>query len=346
MESMQRFLKLLNRFHKKLLYTLVVCMSFACQTYLQAATEPLPTPLNLSTALSFAKDHPRTKLTAEQSLLFPVPQPLFLGCHNLIFNNSSISDPKRNNNETGLIDPVTQQELLILQAYFDVLLADSSLIGINEELAGSFIRYDRAKTRQDLKEFSELYVARLDAEYQEVRQQFFSGRATQRFTRSVLAQAINHPDDLSSDITPPNLIKSPKTLPEANDLYKEALKNNPWIEQLRKNSSAEQIALYEMALRQQILEMKLRLDILIAAGDRAESNAYSKDLDLELSRTLYEMEVNATLGRSMTLQSMARMEEERVKYCRTLTWARLNALTGKPILTQPALDKEPEETNQ
>ncbi len=333
-------------FQKRILFSLVLCFGVVWQSHLQANTQPLPTPLDLDTALSFAKGHPRTKLTPEQSSLTTAPQPLFLGCHSLIFNNSSINDPKRNTTATNLVDPVTQQELLILQAYFDVLLADSSLIGINEELAGSFIRYDRAKTRQELKEFSELYVAKLDAEYQEVRQQYFSGQATQRLTRSVLAHTINHPDDLSSDLSPPNLIKSPKTIADANDLYKIALKNNEWINQLRKNSSAEQIALYDMALRQQILEMKLRLDILDAAGDRAESNAYSKDLDLELSRTLYEMEVKATLGRSMTLQSMARMEEERVKYCRTLTWAQLNALTGKPILTQPDLVKKTEEENQ
>ena len=106
------------------------------------------------------------------------------------------------------------------------------------------------------------------------------------------------------------------------------------------------MALYDLALRQEILEMKLRLDILGAAADRAEADAYSKDLNLELSRTLYEMEVQATLGRSMTEQSMARMEEERVEYCRTLTWAQLNALIGNPILTQPDLDKKPEEANQ
>ena len=308
-----------------------------------AEEKPLPSPLDLKTALSFAQDHPRTKLSIQESIQLRVPQPLFLGCHNLIFNNSSVTDPKRNTSVTNLVNPVTQQKLIILQAYFDVLLADSSLIGINEELAGSFIRYDRAKTRQELKQYSELYVAKLDAEYQEVRQQFFSGQATQRLTRSVLAQAINHPDDLSSDLVPPSMIKSPKILPDVSELYQQTLKNNSWVSKLQKNSSEEQMALFEMALQQQILEMKLRLDILKAASGRVEAESYSKDLDLELSRTLYEMEVKATLGRSMTLQSKARMEEERVKYCRTLTWAQLNALTGKPILTQP---KETVDANQ
>ena len=100
------------------------------------------------------------------------------------------------------------------------------------------------------------------------------------------------------------------------------------------------MALYEMDLRQQILELVLRLTVLKAAADRAESELYSRDLDLEMSRTLYEMEVTARIGKSMTLQSKARMEEERVKYCTTLAWAQLNALTGLPILTQSEEPKE------
>ncbi|KAG1661933.1 hypothetical protein GQR58_021208 [Nymphon striatum] len=183
---------------------------------------------------------------------------------------------------------------------------DSSLIGINEDMAGTFISWDRAKIRQELKQYSEIIVAKLEAEYQEVRQQYFSGQATQRLTH----------------------------------LYAEALKNNKWLKTLRETYNKDQVVLYEMDLRQQILELILRIGVLKAAADRAEAELYSRDLDLEMSRTLYEMEVRARIGKSMTLQSKARMEEERVKYCTTIAWAQLNALTGKPILTQPEEAKE------
>ncbi|WP_299876656.1 hypothetical protein [uncultured Cocleimonas sp.] len=300
----------------------------------------LPSPLDLTTALSFASEHPRTRLTPEQTIATPPQQSLFLGCHNLTFNNTSISDSQRNTAATLLVEPSIQQQLLILRAYFDVLLSDSSLIGINEDMAGTFISWDRAKIRQELKQYSELIVARLEAEYQEVRQQYFSSQATQRLTRSILAQTINRPDELSSDLIPPILITSPKTLPEFSDLYAEALKNNSWLKTLREKYNKDQMTLFEMDLRQQILELVLRLSVLKVAADRAESELYSRDLDLEMSRSLYEMEVRATLGKSMTLQSKARMKEERVKYCITIAWAQLNALTGKPILTQPEEAKE------
>ena len=321
--------------YKKTLQNLCLIGIIFAQINISAEDKKLPAPLDLKTALSFASEHPRTRLTPEQKSATPPQQSLFLGCHNLTFNNTSISDSQRNTATTLLVDPAIQQELLILRAFFDVLLSDSSLIGINEDMAGTFISWDRAKIRQELKQYSEIIVAKLEAEYQEVRQQYFSGQATQRLTRSILAQAINHPDELSSDLIPPILITSPKTLPEFSDLYAEALKNNSWLKILREKYNKDQVALYEMDLRQQILELILRLSVLKPAADRAESELYSRDLDLEMSRSLYEMEVRASLGKSMTLQSKARMEEERVKYCTNIAWAQLNALTGKPILTQP-----------
>lgn len=313
---------------------------FCCTHLLNAETQPLPTPLDLNTALSQAADHPRTRLTLEQQIATPPTQPLFLGCHNLAFNNTEIDDSLRNTAASNLIAPVVQQELYILRAFFDVLLSDSSLIGINEDMAGAFISFDRAKVRQELKEKSEVIVAQLEAEYQEVRQQYFSGQATQRLTRSVLAHTLNRPNDLSSDLVPPQLLKSPENLPEFDGLLAQALKNNKWLKKLKESSNKDQYALLEMDLRQQILEALLRLTVLKAAADRAEAELYRRDLDLELARTLYEMEVKASLGRSMTLQSKARMEEERVKYCTTLAWAQLNALIGQPVLSQPQQGKE------
>jgi len=317
------------------LWEVLLLIGLLFKPVLLQAKDELPTPLDLDTALSFAKNHPRTRLTPEQQLLLPRQQPLFLNCHDLTFNNTDTVDNHRNSVLSSLISPVEQQKLVILQYFYDVLLADSSMIGINEDMAGAYISYDRAKTRQEFKQYSELTVSRLEAIYQDVRQQFFSGEATQRITRSQLAQAINHPDDLSSELNPPVLIKTPKTLPDATDTYTSALKNNAWIATLKEKNNKDQIAIIEMNLRQQILELILRIRVLTAASVRAESEAYQRDLDLELSRALYEMEVKASLGRSMTMQSKARMEEERIGFCRTLAWAQLNALQGLPLLTPP-----------
>jgi len=306
----------------------------------QSESAKLPSPLDLKTAISFAKDHPRTRLSPEQELITPQRQVLFLNCHNLIFSSTTILDNTRNGVTTHLIPPVEQQKLSIMQAFYDVLLSDASLIAINEDMAGAFVSFDRAQARQEFKQVSEVEVVKLEAEYQDVRQQFFSGEAVQRITRSHLAQTINHPNDLSSELNPPNLIKLPKPLPEVEEIYTEALKSNAWISKLKEKSNDDQIALINRELKQQILESILRLRVLAAAKERSEAESYRRDLNLELSRALYEMEVEASLGRSMTLQSKARMNDETLNYCQNLTWAKLNALRGRDILTPPSLKTE------
>jgi hypothetical protein len=46
---------------------------------------------------------------------------------------------------------------------------------------------------------------------------------------------------------------------------------------------------------------------------------------------MYEMEVTADLGYSMSQQTKARRDELAVAFCRALTLAELDALQGRPI---------------
>jgi len=302
----------------------------------------IPSPLSLEEAIGYASNHPRTRLSFRELKLYPSKQTLFLNCHNLTFNNTNSVDNRRDSIETNLVAPLERQKLQILQYFLDVLLADMNLIVMNENMAGTYIDYDRAKTRSELKQLSEVIVAGLNAEYQEVRQQFHASEATQRLTRSVLAQAINHPRQLPSELNPPKLFKIPDELPELDDLVQQALTNNTWIKKLKKNINKDQFSLLKMDLRQQILELILRLKVLKSAKQRADTENYRRELNLDLSRTLYEMEVKASLGNSMSLQSKARMDDERYGYCQLLAWAQLNALQGRPVLNPPKDKKKPE----
>lgn len=329
-----------------LLSNLLIALSFLLLiSSLARAEEPtIPSPLSLGKALSYAEGHPRTKLPFKDLQQHPTKQALFLDCHNLTFNNTSRVDNKRNTIQSNLIDPIERQKLQILKSFLDVSLADLNLIVINENMAGTYIDFDRAKTRAELKELSERVVANLNAEYQVIRQQYFASSATQRLTRSILAQAINHPTELPSELNDPKLFKIPKEIPELEDIYQQALKNNNWINEIKKEASNDHPPLIEMELRQQILELLLRLDVLKSAKERADIDNYRRELNLDMSRSLYDMEVKASLGDSMTLQSQANLDETQFSYCQLFTWAQLNVLQGLPILKPPAkkTDKEPQ----
>lgn len=318
----------------------ILCASALLFSIAHAAE--VPDPLSLDQALNFADGHPRTQLAPEIAQRYPAPQPVYLDCHNLAYNNNTSPDNQRDRQLAGLISPLDNQRLEILQRFFDVLLADGSAVRDNENMAVYFIPLDRTRTRMELKEFSELDVAELDAEYQIVRQQGAASMASQRLTRSLLSQAINNPQTLPNELNPPTLGKFPAEMPTLDELVAASLQGNKWLKDRRDDAKADEQAVLDMELRQQILELLLRLDIFKVAEGRSQAEILWRDYYLERSRTLYEQEVKSDIGDAMTQQSKARLQEQQIQFCQALTLAQLNALQGKPVwpLPQPAKQEE------
>ncbi|WP_040838925.1 hypothetical protein [Thiothrix nivea] len=310
-------------------------------SFTQAAE--VPDPISLDQALNYAQGHPRTQLAADIAQRHPQPEPLYLDCHNLAYNNNATPDRQRDQLLPTLISPLEAQRLEIMQRFFDVLLADSSAVRDNENQAVYYIPLDRTRTRMELKEFSELDVAELDAEYQVVRQQTSASIASQRLTRSLLAQAINNPLKLPSDLNPPEIGEFPSEMPTTEELAEASLQSNTWLDDRRDDASSDERAIIDMELRQTIIELLLRLDIFRVAAARAESEILWRDYYLERSRTLYEQEVKSDLGDAMTQQSKARLQKQQIQFCRTLALAQLNALQGKPVWPLPKPEKKKEE---
>ena len=302
----------------------------------------VPDPISLEQALNYAEGHPRSQLAPDIAQRYPEPLPLYLDCHSLAYNNNTSPDNQRDRSVSALISPLEKQRLDIMERFFDVLLADSSAVRDSENMAVYYIPLDRTRTRMELKEFSELDVAKLDAEYQIVRQQSAASTASQRLTRSLLAQAINNPQTLPRDLNPLNLDTFPATMPALDELVETSLKNNKWLKERRDDASADERAVIDMTLRQQLIELLLRLDIFKVAEARSQSEISWRDYYLELSRTLYEQEVKSDLGDAMTQQSKARLQQQQIQFCRALTFAQLNALQGKPLWPLPQPEKKEE----
>ncbi|MDD5394546.1 MAG: hypothetical protein PHE17_16145 [Thiothrix sp.] len=299
------------------------------------AADEVPSPISLEQALTYADKHPRTALAPEVALRHPLRQPLYLDCHNLAYNNNSSPDNQRDQQLPALVSPQDAQRLEIMQRFFDVVLADSSAVRDSENMAVYYIPLDRTKTRMELKEFSELDVAELDAEYQVVRQQSAASTASQRLTRSLLAQAINTPLKLPNELNPPTLGTFPNELPALDELVKTSLDNNAWLEERRDDADTDEQAVIDMEVRQQILELLLRLDVFKVAEERSKADILWRDYYLERSRTLYEQEVKSDLGDAMTQQSKARLQQQQIQFCRAMALAQLNALQGKPVWPLP-----------
>lgn len=87
-----------------------------------------------------------------------------------------------------------------------------------------------------------------------------------------------------------------------------------------------------MDLTQALLETCLDINRLQStARDAARKYTRYRDLELERSRGLYELELTSNLGTSMAETSDARLRARRTEYQLALSFARLEALLGKPL---------------
>jgi hypothetical protein len=289
----------------------------------------VPEPLGLEQALAFADGHPRTR--PGSAAREPRRLSLYLACHELAFGGAALGDDHRNRPADALVDPVDAQRLEILTRFLDVVLADLSFVRYDEAMAVAYVQYDRANNRQELGQFSELRVAELNAAYQDIRRYRAASEAAQRLTRSLLAEAMDRPDSLPRDLSEPQIPPLPDPLPDVKEVVAQAEAGNRALAALKASAGPHENRVLELDLRQQALELLLRLQTLAVAADGNRAEIVLRDLKLDEARVLYEQEAAADLGYSMSQQTKARLDEQRVAYCRALTWAELQALQGRPV---------------
>lgn len=299
--------------------------------------------------------------------------------------------------ESRLLDTRQQRRIAILEAFFDVILADLTFARDNEAMALEFVRFDRLQDRHELKQASDLELLEAEATYQEFRSAVMRGRARQRTARVRLAELLNRPQDLPSDVAVPSaLFTTDRDLVDVESLQTTALENNPRLVALRaelegaaKAIEAAQAAsgpvvraeldagaqsrsqgarandwragivldipLYEggragariaraeaehdqakaglarqaIAVRRAVVELWVELDVLRREREVDAVRRDFTELNLDRSRTLYQMEAISDLGDSMVMTSEARLQMARTAFDIALAWARLDALTGK-----------------
>lgn len=287
-------------------------------------------PLGLDQALRLARDHPRLSASPAINALLPRPQPLYLDCHHLAFGGMAI-DPRRSRPLEALIEPAAAQSLGVLASFLDVLLADFAFSRYDEAMAVAYIQFDRASARRELGQFSDLAVLELESTYQEILHERSASQIGQQLSRTILAQALNLPGYLPRDLREPELPPLPDPLPEAQPLLAEAIEQNASVRALLKGASDADRQLITLELGQQLTEILMRLRALVAAQRQVQTETAYRDLKLDESRTLYDQEVTADLGYVMSLQTLTRMRERRIAYCRALAWAEIQALIGRPV---------------
>lgn len=128
-----------------------------------------------------------------------------------------------------------RQYMSVMKRYFDVVLADLQFYRYNEEMAVAYIQFDRISKREKLGQYSEIDVVEKEVEYQRIRRLRTFSQNQQRVSRSLLAQALNKPDNLPSTVARPELNVVSRKLPDIKFLKKAVKENNPVLRALRAN---------------------------------------------------------------------------------------------------------------
>lgn len=209
---------------------------------------------------------------------------------------------------------IQQHKLRIMQLFFDVILADLQHTRDNEAMAVTFVKADRARHQNELGQVSDIEKLEQEDRYQAARLQRYRSQAHQRSTRAILAQALNRPNELSSDLIMPELEGNNQQLPEVEQLVELALQHNPQVLSIKQQLEAARLqikanragnrpilsgSLSASANNRDVgsrnpLEAELTLEIPLYQGDRlqadvAQAQARMRTVEAELLQFDYEL---------------------------------------------------------
>jgi len=163
----------------------------------------------------------------------------------------------------ALLDVRDARRIDIMARFFDVLLADAQYAADNEYMAVYYVSWDDAKKRFELGEMNPRDLAQLEARFQDQREKRNRSMMMVRTTRQKLANAINRPGQLPSELAPPALLQNELKLPDYEVMLPIALKNN-----------------------RQLLAQDARLRAVVARADVIRAD-HLPTLDVEMSATDY-----------------------------------------------------------
>jgi outer membrane protein TolC len=293
-----------------------------------------------------------------------------------------------------LVQVRQQRRLDVMARFFDVLLADLEYARDNEVLAIDYIRFDRARAKNELGKVSEIDMTALESAYQQTLRKMTASRNRQRITRSQLAISLNRPLDLPAELATPEFAPT-GGLAEIAVLVEKGMRDNPKIKTLQAELRAAQkrlqaseaednpilraeleaaayrrelggrnpltaalvielplyqggrvasdiaqqralvnrkqaeLAAYGLVLRQQLLDLWMELERLRVEREALQVTGDFRDLHLDRSRTLYELDMAADLGDSMSQIADISLQRAKNDFQIQLTHARIKALTGE-----------------
>ena len=213
--------------------------------------------------------------------------------------------------DRNLLEVRDQRRIDIMERFFDVLIADLRYVADSEFATVAFLNFDRGRDLFEQKLLSKVDLSESEARFQNLIVKRNESQLQQRFSRELLAEAMNQPGQLVSDLEDPKLAGNERTLPSYETL-------STLIEQSPKIQSSKKLL---EASRQRMQALRAdnnpSLDAEFEANEYANRKLQGRDsvrAGLLLSWPVYQGNRNTSqLAREQAQFHKLQAEAERLK---------------------------------
>lgn len=129
--------------------------------------------------------------------------------------------------EAGLLDARQRRRIEVMTRFFDVLAADMQFTADNEYMAVAYVNADNARDRLRVGQISSVELAELEHRYQDLLARRNASQSRARIARAELANAMNQPGRLPTELEDPKLAANSRVLPEYEALLPVLEEHNP-----------------------------------------------------------------------------------------------------------------------
>jgi len=126
-----------------------------------------------------------------------------------------------------------QHRLEVMERFFAVLLADMRYAVDNEEMAFRYVRFDKARERQEIGIVSDIDVLELEERYRTALDRRTRSANQQMLSRMALAVALNRPSQLPRDLVRPELPDNDRAVPDFEVVAEQVVERSSVIRALR-----------------------------------------------------------------------------------------------------------------
>lgn len=225
---------------------------------------------------------------------------------------------------------LAQRRLEITRYYLAVILADLQYTYDNEAMAVAYVQFDNAQERFALRQISDVDMLAAETRYQNALYQRMQSESLQRSSRAQLAEIINRPGELASNLQRP-VFSLQRELPEIQVLVNQALAGNLRLQLMQASVDAAQ-AKMQSAQYQTRPSLNAAVDVMSSNVDRSSQDDWRASLTLSIpliERQSVKSQVSSERSQWQFQRAMLLQEQTHIRQRLLQLWQQIQILNAR-----------------